>query len=412
MIDKLGPIFRIHRRSKNIKLDEICSLCNISTRKLSEFETGKRALDDETLTRIYRELHIKYRRRENEMESFRSLFYEFYENVIYYHEYTDSYDKLMFMEDYIKTTELYPQLILARLVFHAYMGDHDYEYGSDIKMLDMYFEYLDQNQQQIYYDAVGVHYKNESKYDVALEFFNKAIFYGYEPVTAIMCYHKALLLRRTGKLIDSLDCAREAKLKFDKTLNFNRSILCSGAIALASARLGQFQNAIEIYKKCILHLNTSELQSDLLKAWNNLTWTYVLSGQFEDVIKSANKTLEINSEHVSSYFYRSYAFHKLGEGYKAKENIKTAKALASSGNCTPYMAAMVEAFYTLLSVQKNTSTKVRKLNAALQQAEKCNDYQLELFVLNLIVEAYKEDRNYEDAFYYQSKMVKIYEKRK
>lgn len=369
-------------------------------------------MDEETLVLLYECLHMKFRRKENEMASFHSLFYNFLDDIIAYRNYTKSYEELMFTGNYIKTTELFPQYKLAEFIYHSYIADSFYDYSTNMDIIETLFHFLDKNQQQIYYDAVGVHYKNESRYDKALYYFDMAAVYGYETATALMCYHKALLLTKTGCLIESLECANQAKAMFDKAMNYDRSLLCSGTIAMISARLGLYEEAIKTYKKCIAYMKSPNMSKDLMRASNNLCWTYLLSQQYEQVIVSANETLALKRNHVPSFFYKAYAYDKLNEKFKSKESIKRAKSLASNASCTPYMAAIVDAFYTLLSEQKGISTKIKKLNLALQQAEKCNDYQLELFVLNMIVETYQEYGDYQEAFAYQSKMIQIYEKRK
>lgn len=408
----LGPIYRLHRKNKHIITEEVCKKTQISTRKLSEFENGKKSLEEDVIKELYHCLHIKYFREPYNMEKFCIAFQNFFDDILTYRDFTKSYQEIQKMEEYIQTTELYPQYLLSKLIYHVYTRNAFYDYKGNIAILESLFPYLNEFQKQIYFDTVGVYFKDELDYEAALNYLNKAAVYGYEQVSAMVYYHKTMILKKTGRLIEAMESITEAKQIFDRTMNINRSLLCSGTLGLIYTNLGLYDYSIDTFQKSIKYMTELNLKKDLLAASNNLTWSYLLFKQFDKAIENANRTIDLKRNHVPSYFFKSYAYRQLGEKYKAKECIKKAKSLSVRNPCTAYMKAMIDAFYTLLSDQKSVGTKVRKLKLALQQAEDCHDQKLELFVLDMIVGVYKDANEYENAFQYQRAMINIYEKRR
>lgn len=327
-----------------------------------------------------------------------------------YEDFKSSYECLTKYKFSICTTAYYIQYILAELIYGVYKNRTIYEYKKQIELIQTHFDYLEDDQKQIYYDTVGVYYKNLGSYDEALEYFNKSSNYGYIPATAMMHYHKIMILVNVGELTEALESVKIAKENFDKDVLFRRSLLCNCLLAKIYVRMGAYDKGIHIYNQCVDYLNSLMLENDLLAVLNNLTWTYVLKQDFEQAIHSSNKILKLCHDDAPSYFFQAYSYHNLGQDEHAVQAIKKAKECLKTYECTRYMKAMIQAYSFILSDKKSSNDKIKKLEIALKEAEKCCDFQIELFVMKLLIEQYKVLDDEKSIVFYQNRMIEIYEK--
>lgn len=411
MKNNLGAIYRIHRKSKGITLDEVSTKSGLALSRISEFENGRSYFSEEILETLYSIIHIEYKNNEADMATFRKCFYDFYEDLLHYKSYDDSYAKVEQLKESIYTTEVYPQYLLTTLVYQVFnkSGFDDIDL---IEQLEDHIDYLDNKQKQICYDTIGLFHKKSLDYDKALSYYDKAAIYGDLPVSAMIYYHKAQLLDDIGCIVEALECIMKAKAIFDKQLYFNRSILCNGTIAMIYSQIGLNEQTIEIYKQCIIHMKEFGLIRDLKAAYNNLAWFYVLCGHYEEAISLSLEGLELNPRYIPFCFYMAYSYEQLGNRQKAIDSIKLAKKYKREEICTSYMASMIDSYHVLLMDRKEYGYKLKKLQHTLIQAEKYHDHELQLFVLKIIVNLIKKENQKEDLIYYQERMLNLYEKRK
>lgn len=410
MLHHLGPIYKIHRKKRQITLEEVSNSVKMSTTKLSDFENGKTQLEESQIKQLYHCIEMKYQNNEQDIQKFQESFCTFYKNIIMYEACEASYECVTVYKQSIRTTAYYIQYVLAELIYGAY-NENAYDYKEIIDLIQSHFEYLNDNQKQIYYDTVGVYYKNKYQYDKALYYFDKVSIFGNESVTAMMYYHKTKILSNQGNLTEALESIKDAKMCFDKHVNMKRSLLCNGMIAKLYVRLGAYKKGIEAYKQCIYYMKPLSFTNDLIAVHNNLTWTYVLKQDFEQAIKISNQTLELCHNHALIYFFQAYSYHNLGQDEHAVQAIKKAKECLKTNECTRYMKAMIQAYSFILSDKKSSNDKIKKLEIALKEAEKCHDFQIELFVMKLLIEQYEYLEDEKNIILYQNRMIEIYEKR-
>lgn len=425
MLSSLGPIYKIHRRkylknqlsngqngNKLKTLEGITKDINMKISKLSDFENGKIQLDESVVCELYKRIGIEYRNNKCEGSNFQKSFYTFYGHVLSYEDYTESYQNLKQNLDTIRCTPYYPQYLLAELMYDIYVGNISFDQKEKIEMLESLFDYLDENQKQIYYDTIGVYYKNIGLYDNALSCFDKASIYGYIPATAMMYYHKTMILLDIGNLSEAMDTIKLAKESFDKDVRFRRSLLCNCTMAKIYVRLGAYDKGIYLYEQCLEYLKSLSLEDDLLITLNNISWTYMLKKEYKSALTASDQTLELCHNHAPSYFFKAFCYHELGNDGDAKRAIKKAKECLKTYKCTRYMKAMIQAYSFILSDKKSSDDKIKRLDLALKEAEKCCDFQIELFVMKLLIEQYVGLNDRENIIFYQNKVIEIYEKRK
>lgn len=412
MHHQIGPIYKLHRKQRKIILEDICKLVGLSTTKLSDFENGKVQLEESQIKELYHCIHMEYKNDEKDIQNFQELFHAFYKCILMYEDYESSYKHLMQYKQFVCTNTYYIQYVLAKFIYGVYKNKAVFEFKEQIELIQTNFDYLDDDKKQIYYDTVGVYHKNIYQYDKALYYFDKASIFGNDSITAMMYYHKTMIFSKQGNLTEALESIKDAKLCFDKHVNMKRSLLCNGMIAQLYVRLGAYNKGIEAYKQCIDYMKQLSFTRDLIVVHNNLTWAYVLKQDFEQAITVSNQTLELCHNHAPSYFFQAYSYHYLKQDEYAIQAIKKAKECLKTFECTRYMKAMIQVYSFILSDKKSSMDKIKKLEVALREAEKCHDFQIELFVMKLLIEQYKVLSDEKSIIFYQNKMIEIYEKRK
>lgn len=412
MFHHIGPIYKLHRKQRKVILENVCKTTGLSITKLSDFENGKVQLEESQIKELYHCIHMEYKNNENDIQSFQKIFHAFYKCILMYEDYESSYKHLMQCKQSVCTNTYYIQYVLAEFIYGVYKNKATFEFKEQIELIQTNFDYLNDDQKQIYYDTVGVYYKNLYQYDKALYYFDKTSIFGNDSITAMMYYHKTMILSNQNNLTEALESIKEAKLCFDKHVNMKRSLLCNGMIAQLYVRLGAYNKGIEAYKQCIYYMKALSFTRDLIVVHNNLTWTNVLKKDFEQAIKISNQTLELCHNHAPSYFFQAYSYHNLDQDEHAIQAIRKAKECLKTYECTRYMKAMIQAYSFILSVKKSSNDKIKKLELALKEAEKCCDFQIQLFVMKLLIEQYKVLSDEKSIIFYQNKMLEIYEKRK
>lgn len=392
-------------------LTDIASHTSVSITKISDFENGKCQLASEVLEELYQFLGISYVYDFKRVQRFYSLFYLFYRNIFYQDDYEASYRELESMKPYIVATVYYPQFLLAEFVYHVFERI-PYEFENTIETIELLLDCLDDNQKQIYFDSAGVYYKNQMNIKQALVYFDKASIYGYAPATAMMLYHKGSLLDMNNELTKALECLKQARTYFLEQINIKRILLSSGAIANIYRRLGFYEDAIHLTELCLPHMKVFDLKGNILVAYNNITWSYLLMKDYEASIRYAYQTLELAHYDVKSYFFLAYAYAHKNDDKKAREMIRLAKQYAKQYGTTSYMQAMVSAYHTILSDQKPLDTKVKKLKLVLAEKEAKVDLEARIFLLELMIELLEPSKRKKELDQYRKELSECFRKRK
>lgn len=78
----------------------------------------------------------------------------------------------------------------------------------------------------------------------------------------------------------------------------------------------------------------------------------------------------------------------------------------------PYKKAIISVYSTLLCKHRSLGIKERKLLIALKEAQKIQDYQLEISVHSILVDLYLCENDEKKAFFHQKKISELYKNRK
>lgn len=406
----LGPIFRLHRKEKGYSMEQVSGLVPLNTSKISDFEIMKTKVTEKKLILMYEKLGIKFIYNEQDIMKFSQLFDEFYNNILDCESHEHVYSILKSKKEQIQCTEAYILYLLVELIHAVYTHDSYFEYVKVQKNIEINLDYLTTNQKQIFYDTVGVYYKNKLKYDIAMDYLSKGeILSSNKPILAMIYYHQAMIFMDLMNMFEAIEKIKKAQMSFANHLLIKRQIICSSTFAAILTHQGHYEQADKIKCQCIKQFKLLDMKNDLRICYNNLLWNYLLWGKYEMLITSGIEILDEVKNIPSLYFYMSYAYEKLGNREKSIDFINYAKTSSNKNNCSPYMKSIIDTYFILLT-NEDLKVKEENLLKTYKIAKKRHDYQLELFVLNMLCEISIDAKYVSKQNKYLKEIIRIYKR--
>lgn len=382
MNENIGLVYRILRKQKNIRLSDLTDNLNISTSKLSDFEQGKRKLTVKEIKQLYKFIDLEYivddTINAKVEDGIKELFHHISfcdgkeEQVI---EQLDSYI------NEIKCSLSYFTYILCKFVYDVYHPQEYHNHIDTISVLERNIDLLSPLSKQILYDTIGVYYKNHDEYEKALAYFELGKQHNVSDTgLAMIYYHESMILIFQGKLSNALEYVEKSLHLFMKELNFIRNIMVTLSMAIIQSRLRYYEKASKTYHKILEAMKTIDMGNEI-QVYNNLIWNDVLCEKYEEVISNSEIALLLNPAHTSIHSYLTYTYWRLGQTQKAKESLKQAQKYIKNGK--KYDCAFIKVLSSIL-FNRPYEMQEQRLLEALDISIKCNDYQLELFTLELL----------------------------
>lgn len=406
----LGPIFRLHRKDKGYSIKQVNRLVLLNVTKISDFEIKKTKVADKDLILMYEKLDIKFIYNEQDIRKFSQLFAVFYNRILDYESHEQEYKLLVCQKERIQCTEAYILYLLVELIHAVYTDDSYFEYIKVQKDIENNLDYLTTTQKQIFYDTVGVYYKDELKYDIAIDNLLKGeILSSNEPILAMIYYHQAMIFMDLMIMWEAVEKVKKAQKIFAEHLFIKRQLISSGTLGVIMTQQGHYEQADKIQCQCIKQFKLIDMKDDLYVCYNNLLWNYLLWGKYEMLITSGIEILDEVKNIPSLYFYMSYAYEKLGNREKSIDFINYAKTSSNKNDCSPYMKSMINTYFILLT-NENLKVKEENLLKTYKIAKKQHDYQLELFVLNMLSEISIDAKYVSKQNKYLKEIIRIYKR--
>ncbi|WP_338792355.1 tetratricopeptide repeat protein [Bernardetia sp. MNP-M8] len=216
-------------------------------------------------------------------------------------------------------------------------------------------------------------------------------------------YDEGLKLTREGFLLAQ-------KFEMDRTVGFSAYLLGGFFIDLKD-----YEQAEKYYNRAYIAFEKIEENNGKGRIINGLANVHYLKGEYELALEKAHKALELHiEENNQSSISRDY--NDLGKIYAAKKDYKKAfnyygEALKIRLDNNFYTAAVttLSEIGSLHLELSNTKEAITFLKKAIEEAEKL-DAKAKLFRIHLLISnAYKENKNYEKAFFHLEKYNEIKE---
>lgn len=403
----LGMIFHIYRINKNITLKDLTSL-NLSLSKLSDFENNKTQLPIDVVKKLYAFIGIEAEFPHDSDEITNNLFDALYYGILAVETDVDEkFAQLLNIKSKVRYTDAYISWLLGELAYKVFcVPDKEYNYNIIINILLDNIEILKSTYKRICFDTIGVYLKNQNRLEEAKSYFDRGLNECGTPQTAAMIfYHKSMVENQLGDLTSSMLSITEAKRIFDQNLNIKRSVMSHIALGIVNVRQGNYEKGIEIYMQCLAAIKLVPIKNTIA-IYNNLIWSYILSENFEEALIWGIKAINIFSEFSSLYFYVAYANWKLD---KIKESIYYITQATSQNNYeNPYMKSIILAFSTYIKHTLSTYKIEKMFLIAYKEAKKINDYQLQIFIYEILVNIFAQKKNEKKELFYKSCLLNLY----
>lgn len=411
MLDHLGTIFKLHRIEHRITLRKVAELGSVPASKLSDFENDKIKVPEQLLRNFYAIIDMKAKFYEDAYAVAEQLVLRLYHDIAFVRK-TDrkNFETLLQNINHIQFQESYILFLLGCLIYYIYNHDEEFDYEKHIKIIERNEHILTLELKQIFYDTIGVYYKNIYRFDLAIQCFEKGIHLAISDTTlGMLLYHKTMVLTKICDLSDSLDCIKKSRKLFDDELNQKRSIMIGVQFGIIYSLMGKYDDAEKTYLYCLDAMKYNPVGGVMI-FYNNLAWNSLRAGRYEKALTYAKEGSKISSQFAGSInFYRSYASWKLGRLDDAREYIKTAKNYKSGES--DYMVSMIEGFSGFLSKNLDINKKENKLLRAYDETLKCKDLDLQYFVLSVIIELDFPKDQYEKQIAYRDTIIDLLQKR-
>ncbi len=343
----LGQLVRYNRLRNQYSLRDLSALSNISHTLISNIEKGKVSSHPDTLKELLKVLGIEFKNDKEIVEEFVELYNELF-NFLFEYEYTKSkpiMDKLLSNEEKYINSIVAAEYLLIKYLYLALTDELYGEYQESIEQFVKLYEYLGDNQKQIFSLIYGVYKYNQGIYSEAYENFRKAKKVGsteldmlvdvYIVKTFVKMYRFMDVISLSDKLIVDL----ESELLYLRAMEVRLSIAYSHIIVLKfdSAfellnkiyRFAKFYNAVYILGECDLlyatiyfkqrryelaEIRISKVIDDtLIVSYVKMKLAYIL-GKKEEVMKYYREFQQINrkKKFVKSEYLLKIVLNDLG----------------------------------------------------------------------------------------------------
>ncbi len=246
-----GLLMKKYRKENDVSLRDLSDILSIAHSHLSRMENGIRPIHDNIADHFLRESGLGMFD-EDATDKCRYYFDRFYDLIVL-KKMDDSYDvfqKIMKNKTKIKKTILRYHYDLYELVYRLYFGlDVDGDLIDDVLANK---EFYLENDRRIFYDTLGLYYRNSKMIDESERCFQMAMDHNDGSVHyAMSAYHMTRIAYMKGDHLLAYKYAYEALFIFEKQKNEERINQCKIVIGIIYLAIKDDDKAITIFYEII-----------------------------------------------------------------------------------------------------------------------------------------------------------------
>lgn len=385
----IGPIFRLNRMERKYVLNDLTEKTNLSRAKISNFENGKIKLPDNEVRELYTIIGIALHDVcENEVfRKVSNVLFEMYNSIYYGKKADNELKQLNELKENARYTYPYITWLFGEFLYYVYNYDETYNYEKAVKTILNHKRYLSEKIKQMMYDTVGVYYKNQIRYEIALSNLKWAIQTNIdETVLAMAHYHQAMIYVEKGSSFKALSALETAKRIFDSDMNHYRSFLYTFELATVHAHFKEYKKAEELLKKC---LKDPIAENNKIMIYNNMIWNYILMKNLDSAIRYSQYAINVDENFPLAYMYLTYIYWKKDNNGQVERYRKLMLEKAEYAN--KYDRYLLDAISTLTSRKTKIKRKEKDLMRAFINFRRIGDANQSMFVLELLISLFDKD---------------------
>ena len=392
-MERLGTIFKIHRKNNNYSLDYVASASGINRGKISLFENDKANMDKKSITKIYECIGIEYKTDIVLEKETSELVNNIYYDLLYGKKADELFGKLFEDKTKIMCSERYITYLLGVLLMKLYTNDFFFDYSFYIENIYKNRDMLSKQNKQIMFDCIGLYNSLQNNNQESEKFYKKGLEYNInQSYEAMIRFHYGFLLMHEGKLTDALDNFKRSNYLFGLDLNFYRMMDCTVYIAGIYGRLSYVNKMLDIHYTILNALDTTELSNDIkMIIINTMIMDDIYTGQFEQVIEINKKYNFKKINNKTGLVLLAYIYWNQNDINRASYYLKNARKINETGNKD--IENMIEVLISLL-LKKDFDLIERKIYKLFKQKNFYFDYIVKIFSLKLLIkvsELYEEN---------------------
>ena len=377
-----GLVIRVKRNLAKLTLRELGELTGISYGQLGKFERGDEKPSEEALNKIGKVLNISFEEYDKKDQEIEELFVNFRENVLYYRDVNHYLTIVDNDSDYIHCRNYY-KVLLMKYVLYVLNGRKEPVLVSIEKVLGCLLD-SDADCNQLFHQYIGVKYSTQYKFELAIDYLEKAIAIKYdEAQNALIYYHLGQCCLRNDMVLDALQYFESAKELFLKKSNYKRAFFCDGQLGSVYSRLGQNAKAIKQYQRCINNLHIVE-NDDNVKSitLSNMSWVLIKSKRYEEALKYIEAAYRINPNKPNNILHYSWCYYALGNYMEAYKWISSGKAMFEKDSLNYRRLELFDELCQARNARKVLQLAIQVFNEISENY----DFELKIFYLDIVIE--------------------------
>jgi len=246
----LGIIVRVARVKMGYSLRDLAKLANISHTLISNFEKGLLTPHKETISDIFKILHLNFYDDPEISIKFKALYDKAFKHILY-HEYVDAEKIILEIE---KDKEIYENSVevinyaIIQCLFYSISNIYFEDFYSYLEHYEVVLDFFSPNQQQLYYFIKGLDFINKEQFSEARFFLEKALNIGDTKLDILVKDYYVIGLSKSNKFVDARIYANEAIKEFESQTNYVRAMRLRTRIAYDFYRINKYKESKELYK--------------------------------------------------------------------------------------------------------------------------------------------------------------------
>ncbi|RHO21375.1 helix-turn-helix transcriptional regulator [Amedibacterium intestinale] len=403
----LGAFLKYHRLQERLSLVFISDVIHINKGYLSEVENGKRFLAPKHIDEVMGFLGIKFDDNKNILLELRKLLKEL---MTYYIsiDYDEITKKVLFIYDkeshYLNSYGFFVYHLIKLLFEILIHGDTDSIIEIEQLLLN-YTDALNDEEQIIFFILMANYYMQCNDIDKSYIYINQ----GYEKLEifnntlylSILKHIEAGILSYLGFGNRAYICSIDALKYFQSTYYFKRILAINNTIGLSLVAMGLYKDAESHYLTVLNSLDGSAVE-EKITILNNLSWCCTLGGMYDNAIYYSDLALKSGSKFKELLINKPYSLYKLDMKNEAAELI-----IEELKNDLPlYFECFLEVLYYRIVNDENMF--IIKAKDLYELTIEKKDIEIRKLVLDLMIEYYKEKKDYSEIIECLENMLSCY----
>lgn len=389
-----GAIFKLYRKSKDVKILFLAKQTGVPGSVISDFENSKRVIKVENLIALYNAIGIEYVPSNESYDDLIQLIDRMIDELRYESKTRVTMDEVKQYEDKVRFNEgyfLFQYACLLTIVYHSeycvqkVKKVHGAMKKQIISILDENMRFIPKKYQSLVYDTMGCACYGEQKWEESMLYYKHGLELACcDEDKAICLYHIGVQKSFNGEYYNGLELLKQSKRLMDDNLLYTRSLMCQMGIGLAYMHMGLYDEAEMLYLKCIRYTkNKVDLYDKLCSSCNNLLWMYISSKQYDKVIACEEEIMAIDSNNIDFLSCIGIAYYYQGNEGQAKYYLE--KSIEDEGQTSKIDKALIDVFLTRLN-RKRFREIDNKIRIAYDESIKGNELQMQIYILELQIE--------------------------